>query len=236
MKHDPMASDAGSTWHGRYSGLRFLVTAGPTREAIDPVRYISNHSSGKMGYALANYLHDAGAHVILISGPTSLQSRVPAAQIERVESAMEMFHAARRHFAHVDAAIFAAAVADYRPAEISPSKIKKSGDELLIRLIPNPDIAAAFGRVKTRDQVSIGFALETDDILANARKKMRQKGFDFIVANSAIEPGAGFGSDTNRITIIDKTGRAHAYGTKTKDEVARDIIEHAFAQQLEMVI
>ncbi len=214
------------------SGVRFLVTAGPTREALDPVRYLSNHSSGKMGFAIANLLHSAGADVHLVTGPVSLQTVLPEEQITRVESALEMFEACEARFGEIDIGIFAAAVADYRPAETSAKKIKRSNGSVMLELVPNPDIAAAFGRVKKARQLSIGFALETDNLLRNAHIKLKKKNLDFIVINSACEPDSGFGTDTNRISILDSSGSIEDFPLKQKSEVAGDILGRIIALYL----
>lgn len=205
-------------------GKKVLVTAGPTQEAIDPVRYVSNHSSGKMGYALAKALHESGADVTLISGPTRLAEFLPQGKTIHVTSGLEMLDAAAKLFAQTDIAIFAAAVADYRPERIEKHKLKKKSAAFYLKMVPNPDIAFEFSKCKSSSQMSVGFALETNDLLENAREKLARKGFDFIVMNSANEAGAGFGVDTNRIAILTRDGRVHSYGLKQKSEVAGDII------------
>ncbi len=194
-------------------GKRFLVTAGGTQEAIDPVRFISNHSTGKMGYALASELSTRGAEVILISGPTNLPTPNGVHRID-VTSAQQMYEAAIKAFAACDGAILCAAVADYAPETVATSKIKKgdNSDNLTLRLKRTPDIAAALGAelgalrasAHNHDKILVGFALETDNEESNAREKLERKGLDFIVLNSLRNSGAGFGGDTNQITLIDR--------------------------------
>ena len=203
-------------------GKRFLVTAGATIEAIDPVRFISNHSTGKMGYALAGELAARGAEVTLVSGRTSLA--VPEG-VQRVDvmSAEEMYSAAVEAFESVDGAIMCAAVADYTPAEVATSKIKKSDDDMSIRLKRTKDIAAALGAEKG-GRLLVGFALETDNETVNAEAKLAKKNLDFIVLNSLREDGAGFGVDTNRVSLIDSTSREEL-PLMSKREVAERIID-----------
>jgi phosphopantothenoylcysteine decarboxylase/phosphopantothenate--cysteine ligase len=201
-----------------------LITAGPTREAIDPVRYISNHSSGKMGYAIAAALLRQGARVILVSGPVNIRLQHPNLKLIPVSSANEMLTACCTYFEDIDIAIFAAAVADYRPERVAEKKIKKSGDELLIKLVKNPDIAMEFGKLKRCHQLSIGFALETNDELKHAGEKLRCKNFDMVVLNSMNDAGATFGHDTNKVTIIKKGVAGVNFPIKSKTEVADDII------------
>jgi len=206
-------------------GKKILITAGPTIEFIDPVRFISNSSTGKMGYAIAEELYNMSAQVILVSGPVALKTNLPESCIIQVKSASEMLIACKLHFNQVDAVIFTAAVADYRPEFISGSKIKKSEVSLSINLTPNPDIAFEFSKCKRKDQISAGFALETDDLLANGYKKLIKKKFDFIVLNKPDPIGSGFGYDTNKIQILDKLGQLIDYKLKLKSELAKDIIE-----------
>ena len=208
----------------RLKGRKILITAGPTRENIDPVRYISNHSSGKMGYALAETCAEEGAEVILVSGPTSLTTHHPAIQRIDVTTAAEMSAASLEQFPQCDAGIMTAAVADYAPMETSGKKVKRTKDNLLIELEPTSDIAAGLGKQKKKGQVLVGFALETDNEVTNARKKMSSKNFDFIVLNSLRDKGAGFGHDTNKITIIDRDNNIRNFELKSKKEVASDII------------
>jgi len=205
------------------TGLRILITAGPTHEPLDPVRYMGNHSSGKMGYALAQAACDAGARVTLISGPVLLEPP-GGIRLLRTVTASEMFEACMNEFNLCDVAIMAAAVADYTPEQYEPEKIKKSGREWSLRLKPTRDIAAELGKRKTDKQVLVGFALETEDEMANARKKMSKKNLDFIVLNSLNDPGAGFGEETNKITIIDKNNNVTEYGLKKKEDTAIDIL------------
>lgn len=204
---------------------KILITAGPTYEKIDPVRFIGNYSSGKMGYALAEACAERGAAVTLVSGPVSLVARHPSIQVVRVESAAEMYEAAMEAFPSMDAAILSAAVADYRPETMSDVKIKReTTSEMTLRLVPNPDIAASLGAVKKPGQVLVGFALETDRGILHAEEKLRRKHLDFIVLNSLQDAGAGFQCDTNKISILD--AREHVdYPLKTKQEVAIDIVK-----------
>jgi len=205
------------------TGKKILVTAGPTYEALDPVRFLGNHSSGRMGYALAEELAQRGAEVILVSGPTSLKVKHPAIRLINVTTASEMYQAAIAHFPAVDAAIMAAAVADFTPATALSEKIKDKR-EFNLKLVPTTDIAAELGKMKHPGQVLAGFALETGNETKNAMKKLTQKNFDFIVLNSLNDDGAGFGHTTNKITIIDKKGHIEDFGLKLKSRVAADII------------
>jgi phosphopantothenoylcysteine decarboxylase/phosphopantothenate--cysteine ligase len=181
--------------------MRILVTAGPTREALDPVRYLTNRSSGKMGYAMADAFARAGHRVLLVSGPTVLD--VPeGVDFLPIETAAEMFDAVQRHIGRMDAAVFAAAVADYRPAEISPQKIKKTGETLTLELVRTPDILGSvrgdFGFTGTL----VGFAAETQDLEANAMEKLKRKGCDLVIANDVSQPGIGFDSDRNEVLLV----------------------------------
>jgi phosphopantothenoylcysteine decarboxylase/phosphopantothenate--cysteine ligase len=204
---------------------KILITAGPTYEKIDPVRFIGNYSSGKMGFALAEACARRGAEVRLIAGAVALSTRHPNIRRIDVESAEEMYREATASFPDADAAILCAAVADYRPETASPEKIKREEKEgMTLRLTPNKDIAAALGAVKREGQILAGFALETYDEMAYAEKKLRKKNLDFIVLNSLREPGAGFRVDTNKITILDNRGERTSYPLKTKQEVAADIV------------
>lgn len=201
-----------------------LITAGPTYEKIDPVRFIGNYSSGKMGFALAEECARRGMQVTLIAGPVSLECSSPINRID-VESCEEMYNAAIEEFPNVDAAILCAAVADYRPAEVADTKIKRHDDEdLTLRLLPNKDIAAELGRRKQQNQRLVGFALETNDEEINAQKKLAKKNFDFIVLNSTRNEGTTFRSDDNQISIIYDNGKKD-FAKKPKSEVARDIID-----------
>ena len=207
---------------------RILITAGPTHEKIDPVRFIGNYSSGKMGFALAEECARRGADVTLIAGPVNCQlSTVNCQLVHRidVESCQEMYDAATKAFADCDAAILCAAVADFRPEHAAEQKIKREGDDLVIRLKPNPDIAAALGKMKRDGQILVGFALETNDEEANAQKKLEKKNLDFIVLNSLRNKGTCFQSDENQISIISSNTHRN-YDKKPKSQVAADIIDH----------
>lgn len=178
-----------------------------------------------MGVAIADAFADAGAQVVLVSGPMALQPVNSGIEIVRVTSAAEMYAACQVHIASTDVAVFSAAVADYTPEAVAGKKVKRGTDDLVIRLKPTTDIAATLGKEKRTDQLFIGFALETHDALENAKRKLEKKNLDLIVLNSLEDEGAGFGTETNRITMIDKKGRTEAYGLKKKTEVARDIVE-----------
>lgn len=207
------------------TGRHFLVTAGPTYESIDPVRFIGNHSSGKMGFAIADALAMQGAEVTLVSGPTACKPQQKAVKVVPVTSASEMLDACLEVFPKTDGAVMAAAVADYTPESIAEHKIKKSDEALCIRLKPTADIAARLGAVKKPGQVFVGFALETDDEEQHAADKLSRKHFDFIVLNSLRDEGAGFRYDTNKITILTSDGQVKHFPLKTKQEVAADIVE-----------
>lgn len=207
-------------------GKKVLISAGPTFENIDPVRFIGNYSSGKMGFALANECQSRGAEVILVAGPVN-HNLILKEEVKRIDitSAKEMLRAMEEHFSEADITIMAAAVADYAPAEYSEKKIKRENlDELTIKLIKNPDIAATLGAKKERGKL-IGFALETDNELNNAISKMKRKNLDMIVLNSLKDKGAGMMSDDNKITIIKSNGEEKRFPLKNKREVARDIID-----------
>jgi phosphopantothenoylcysteine decarboxylase/phosphopantothenate--cysteine ligase len=206
-------------------GKKVLITAGPTYEKIDPVRFIGNYSSGKMGFALAEVCAEQGAEVTLVAGPVILSTKHSAIRRIDVESASEMYEATTRSFPDADIAILCAAVADFTPKTTADKKIKRKGDDLRLELQPTQDIAAALGSVKRKGQVLVGFALETDNELANARKKMKRKNLDLIVMNSLQDKGAGFRVDTNKVTIIDRHNDFTAYDTKSKREVAEDVID-----------
>ena len=201
-----------------------LITAGPTQEAIDPVRYISNHSSGKMGYAIAKAFAQAGANVTLVSGPTALPLPAPTVKRIDVRSAQEMFMAAQSVFEAADITILSAAVADYTPAHPADKKIKKKEAIFSIELTKTTDIAATLGEQKRANQWLMGFALETDNEYENALKKLHSKHLDWIVLNSLQDSGAGFGHDTNKITVIHKDGQTHKFPLKSKEEVAQDLV------------
>ena len=203
---------------------RILVTAGPTYERIDAVRFIGNRSSGKMGYAIAAELVSRGHEVTLVSGPSSLP--IPKnLRFHRVESAQEMYDCVMELWPKVDGAIKAAAVADYTPKIVADHKIKKQEAKLTIELMPTMDILAAMGQEKRENQWLVGFALETDNALAYAKDKLRRKNLDFIVLNSLADAGAGFNVDTNKITVIDRDQNVTTFGVKPKSEVAQDICE-----------
>ncbi len=213
-------------------GLKVMITAGPTYEKIDPVRFIGNYSSGKMGYAIADEAARRGAEVTVVSGPVSVVPSEPGVRVIKVESAREMMEAAEREFAGADVAVMAAAVADYAPAEPAPGKIKREGGEPpVIRLVKNPDIAAALGERKRPGQTLVGFALETDHEMDNAAGKMKRKHLDMIVLNSLRDKGAGFGTDTNLVTILSADGRTTRYDLKSKREVACDILDQICAMR-----
>lgn len=209
---------------GELTDFHILITAGPTQEPIDPVRYISNHSTGKMGYAIAGAFARAGARVTLVSGPTALPLPHPTVQRIDVRSAQQMFEAAQAAFADADVTILNAAVADYTPAHPADQKIKKKEATFAIELTKTIDIAATLGQQKRPDQLMMGFALETNDERENALKKLHTKNLDWIVLNSLRDAGAGFGHDTNKITVIDKAEQVREYGLKSKEEVAQDLL------------
>ena len=203
-------------------GKRIMITAGPTYEKIDPVRFIGNYSSGKMGFALAEECARRGAEVTLIAGPVSMSCSANIHRID-VESCEEMYQAATTHFANMDAAILCAAVADFRPENVAAEKIKREKDDLVIRLKPTHDIAAQLGQMKKQGQLLVGFALETNDEEANAQKKLQKKNLDFIVLNSLQRKGTCFQSDDNQISILSANGQVD-FDKKPKTEVAKDIV------------
>ena len=211
-----------------YQGKRIVLTAGPTHEAIDPVRFIGNHSTGRMGIALANEFHRRGAEVHLVLGPSNLHP-TQGVQVHNVTTAEEMLDATEALIDDADIAIFAAAVADYRPSVRYIDKIKREGQEFLeLELIRNPDIAALLGARKRVDQFFVGFALESTAGLEEAQRKMEKKHFDAIVLNSLQDPGAGFAHETNKVTLFDREGTIEAYELKSKEAVARDIANFIF--------
>lgn len=210
------------------NGKKILITAGPTYEAIDPVRFIGNHSSGKMGYDIADAAASAGAQVILVSGPTHLKLERSGVEVVRVTSAQQMYDACHTYFNDVDVAIAAAAVADYRPKNPADQKIKKTEAEFTIALEKTKDILASLGEIKQR-QYLIGFALETENEIANAEQKIRKKNLDLIVLNSLRDQGAGFGHQTNKVTFIDKDFNREVQDLKSKEDVASDIINKVIA-------
>ena len=204
---------------------KIVITAGPTYEKIDPVRFIGNYSSGKMGFALAEACAQQGAEVTLIAGPVSLATVHPNIHRVDVESAEEMYEAAMTAFPDADAGILCAAVADYRPETQADEKIKReSKGEMTLHLVPNKDIAASLGTIKREGQVLVGFALETNNEATNAESKLKRKNLDFIVLNSLRDAGAGFRCDTNKISIIDRQGESVSYPLKLKQGVAADIV------------
>lgn len=207
-------------------GKKVVITAGPTYEAIDPVRFIGNHSTGKMGICLAEIAAKRGAHVTLILGPTLLKPQNNAINIKNVVSAAEMHQAFNEEAINLDIAIFSAAVADYKPEKTAPQKIKKKTDDLQIILIKTIDIAAAFGKIKKPNQLSVGFALETENETENAIQKVLNKNFEFVVLNSLNDKGAGFRHATNKITIVDKQNKITNFELKTKESVAEDILDY----------
>ena len=207
------------------AGKKVLITAGPTYEKIDPVRFIGNHSSGKMGYALAEECAARGAEVSLVSGPVQIKAKHPNIKTISVTSAEEMYNAANEEFDSSNICILCAAVADFKPETQADEKIKREKDDLVIRLKPTQDIAASLGAKKRDDQIMVGFALETNNEAENAQGKLKRKNLDFIVLNSLKDANACFGYDTNKITIIEKNGDTKAFELKSKTEVAKDIID-----------
>ncbi len=206
-------------------GKKVLVTAGPTYEPIDPVRFIGNHSSGKMGIALSKELANRGAEVNLVLGPSSLAVSIPGVRLQKVQTAMEMYNACIVEFERSDVAIMSAAVADYTPAIQAREKIKKSGETLTVELVKTKDILQSLGDQKKNGQILVGFALETTNEKEYALKKLQCKNADLIVLNSLNDEGAGFGFDTNKITIFEKSGQQLAYERKPKQQVAKDIVD-----------
>jgi len=211
-------------------GKKALVTAGPTHEAIDPVRFIGNHSSGKMGYAIASALQSLGATVTLVSGPTQLPTP-PKVNRHDVTSAQEMLEACSSHFETADIIVMSAAVADYTPVSVASQKIKKKDTNLEIALKKTTDILATLGKKKTNKQTLVGFALETENELQNAQDKLQRKNLDYIVLNSMQDKGAGFGGDTNKVTMIDRKGETQQFELKSKKDVANDIAAVIIAHQ-----
>jgi len=210
-------------------GKKILITAGPTYEQIDPVRFIGNHSSGKMGIALAEEMKKRGADVTLVLGPSDIKVN-GGVKLINVTSAAEMFNACEKAFASTDIAIMSAAVADYTPVTIATEKIKKTENDLAVPLTRTKDILKTLGAVKTKDQILVGFALETNNGKENALKKLQSKNADMIVLNSLQDAGAGFGHDTNKITIFDKTGKSYPFAIKSKKDVAIDIVNTIIQQ------
>ncbi|MTI31808.1 bifunctional phosphopantothenoylcysteine decarboxylase/phosphopantothenate--cysteine ligase CoaBC [Xanthovirga aplysinae] len=212
-------------------GKKVLITAGPTNEAIDPVRFIGNHSSGKMGYAIAELMAKKGAKVTLVSGPVNLDISHPNIHLVKVTSARDMYKACMDYFPDSKITVLAAAVADYRPRVTADQKIKKKGEEMTLELVKNKDIAGELGKLKKEDQFTVGFALETENEQINAKHKLQAKNLDLIVLNSLRDKGAGFQYNTNKITLIDRQLHIKAFELKTKQEVAQDIV-HAILEKI----
>ena len=210
-----------------FQGAQFIVTAGPTYEPIDPVRFIGNYSSGKMGYALAEALAEAGAKVILVSGPTHLQISSPRISKVNVKTAEDMYEVCINLFPDCAGAVLAAAVSDFKVKEAATEKIKKGESETLtLELVKTPDILAALGRLKKKTQLLVGFSLETQNEKANALSKLQKKNCDIIVLNSLRTPGAGFGTDTNEVTILDRRGGEKKLPLLSKKETAKEILDY----------
>ena len=209
-----------------FSGKNVLVTAGPTYEAVDPVRFIGNHSSGKMGDSIASEFSRQGANVTLISGPVNISVNDDRIKVVKVTTANEMLDAVKNIWTDMDIGVFAAAVADYRPKNIETEKIKKSSDILTIDMVENPDILKWAGEQKSDHQCLVGFALETNDLLKNSSKKLEEKNLNIIVMNSLKDKGAGFGGDTNKISILDNRNNTESFELKSKNEVAKDILRY----------
>ncbi len=204
---------------------KVMVTAGPTHENIDPVRFIGNHSSGKMGYAIAEAFAAEGAAVTIVSGPVSIETRAAGIKVINVTSAREMYEVCLELSESINIAVFCAAVADFTPVETSSEKVKRGMEEWTIRLAPTKDIAAEMGQTKKAEQIFVGFALETNNELANAHSKLKRKNLDLVVLNSLNEEGAGFGTDTNKVTMIDRFGITDEYELKPKSQVAKDLVD-----------
>jgi phosphopantothenoylcysteine decarboxylase/phosphopantothenate--cysteine ligase len=208
-----------------FGGKKVLITLGPTQEALDPVRFLSNHSSGKMGFALAQAFKAAGAEVYVVAGPVALNLEGHGFQVQRVTTATEMYDATKALHGQMDVIVFAAAVADFRPESPASQKIKKKGEELPLRLIPNIDIAFELGKLKKEGQIHVGFALETEQEEAHAKAKLVRKNFDLVVLNSATEEGVGFKHDTNQVRIFHKIGEDVQTALLPKLDIARLIVE-----------
>ena len=216
--------------------MRVLITAGPTYEPLDPVRFIGNRSTGKMGYALAAAFAAAGGQVHLISGPSVLPAPAhPAVELTRVETAAEMYAAAAAGAPAADVWVFAAAVADYRPAQVATEKIKKAGETLTLELVKNVDIAATLGQTKRAEQFAVGFALETTNELAHAQDKLRRKNFDLVVLNSLRDAGAGFGHDTNKVSVLDQAGQVVTFELMAKTDLASELVRLVLARRAAFV-
>jgi len=205
--------------------MRVLLTAGPTYEPLDPVRFLGNRSTGKMGYALAEAFAEVGAEVTLVSGPVQLPAPASSRiRTVRVETAQQMYEAAAAVASAADVWVFAAAVADYRPATVATEKIKKAGETLTLELVKNVDIAATLGETKRPEQFAVGFALETTNELAHALGKLHRKNFDLVVLNSLRDAGAGFGHDTNKVSVLDRAGQVLTFELQAKPELARRLV------------
>jgi phosphopantothenoylcysteine decarboxylase/phosphopantothenate--cysteine ligase len=208
-----------------FGGKKVMITLGPTQEALDPVRFLSNHSSGKMGFALAQAFKEVGAEVYVVAGPVALKLEGYGFQVQRVTTATEMYTAAKALHEQMDVVVFAAAVADFRPESPATQKIKKQGQELPLRLVPNVDIAFELGKIKKEGQIHVGFALETEQEEAHAKAKLVRKNFDLIVLNSATEEGVGFKHDTNKVWIFHKNGKDLETALLPKLDIAGLIVE-----------
>lgn len=206
------------------AGKNVLVTAGPTYEPIDPVRFIGNHSSGKMGFALADAFAAQGANVTVVAGPTTCKASQLSVKVKPVTTASQMYEAAKETFISSDIVIFAAAVADYTPSEVASQKIKKTENDMFVNLKKTTDIASELGKLKQANQITVGFALETENEQTNAQSKLERKNLDFIVLNSLNDEGAGFQHDTNKITVLHRSGEVQAFPLKSKEAVAADIV------------
>lgn len=208
------------------TGKKILVTAGPTYESLDPVRYIGNHSSGKMGYDIAEAFANKGAEVLLISGPSSLSVHHPSIRLERIVTAEQLLKTVQNNWSQMDGGVFSAAVADYRPKEVAPEKIKKQEEVLTLHLVKNPDVLKWAGEHKQAHQLLVGFALETNNSIENGKGKLERKNLDFIVINQPETGKTGFGSDTNKITLLDNHNKLTKFELKSKKQVANDIVEY----------
>ncbi len=222
------------TGRDEFSGKKVLLTAGPTYEKIDPVRFIGNYSSGKMGFALAEEFAKRGAEVVLVAGPVNLKTEHPAIRRVDVESAAQMYEQVMEYADTSDVIVSCAAVADFTPDRTAETKLKRGEDRLVLELKPTQDIAAALGRLKRKGQILVGFALETNDETCNALQKLHKKNLDLIVLNSLRDPEACFGYDTNKVTLIDREERQYHYALKSKREVASDIVDRIVALNGEM--
>jgi phosphopantothenoylcysteine decarboxylase/phosphopantothenate--cysteine ligase len=220
---DVLRKNINTNENASLGGKKILITAGPTKESIDPVRFITNHSTGKMGYAIAKKAVEMGAEVTLISGPVNLENPAGLKKIIRINSALEMFDAVKDELENCDIVVKSAAVADYRPAKYEDNKIKKSDGNMIIELERNPDILKYIGDHKN-NKILVGFAAETENVLENGKKKLKSKNLDFIVVNNLKESGAGFGFDTNIVSIIDRDGSVKEYNLMHKEEVAQAIL------------